>query len=102
MDMIKFKVVLPVLEDKDVVSRELAVQVADLPPIVLNVDVAATEVVGDELVGEQGASVSLSLVDVDDAGNRSEASVLSVVLSDTFPPAKPGEMGVIATGEEIL
>ena len=99
MDTISFKVVLPTLLDADVVSRELTVQVSDLPPVVATLDTAATE--SDGYSGEQDAPVTVTLVDLDDAGNRSEPSTLSVTLTDTFPPAKPGELSLVQTGEEV-
>lgn len=96
-DMIQFKVVLPPVVDTDVVSRELSVQVADGEPTVLPLAKDQTEAEGFE--GPQDADVSLSLVDIDDAGNRSEASTLDVTLADTFPPAAPGELSIVQTGE---
>lgn len=100
VDTIKFKVILPELVDADVVSRELTVQVADLPPAVSTVDKLTTEV--DGFSGEQNAPVKISLIDIDDAGNRSEPSVLEASLLDTFPPAKPGELSLVETGEEVV
>ncbi len=96
-DMIQFKVVLPAVSDDDVVARELSVKIGAGEALVQTVAVDAEEVAGFE--GEQDAAVSLALVDVDDAGNRSEASTLEAILLDTFPPAKPGELSIVATGE---
>ena len=45
-------------------------------------------------------SVVLSLVDVDDAGNSSEAGVFEFVATDTMPPAKPDSFGVTLLREE--
>lgn len=48
----------------------------------------------DDLTATQGDSVILSLVDVDDAGNRSQAATTSFTAEDTLPPATPGGLGV--------
>lgn len=97
MSTISFKVLLPTLLDTDVVKRELTVQIADLPPAVETLDADAVE--SANYSGPQDAPVHLSLTDVDDAGNRSEASVLDAALVDVFPPAKPGELSLVETGE---
>ena len=99
MDKITFKVLLPTLTDADVVSRELTVKVADGTPVIKTV---AQDVVSiDGFDGLQGTAVQLSLVDIDDAGNRSEASTITAVLKDVFPPAKPGFLSIVQTGEVI-
>ena len=97
MSTISFKVLLPALTDSDVVNRELSVQVGDLPPDVRVLLPDAVE--ATDYSGPQDAPVRLSLTDIDDAGNRSEASTLDVVLADVFAPAKPGELAIIETGE---
>lgn len=94
---ITFKVVLPPVSAPDVVKRELSVKIGDADPIFTELAADATEV--DELEGAQDAEVEVSLVDIDDAGNRSEASVATAVLADTFAPPKPGELGIELTGE---
>jgi hypothetical protein len=96
-DMIQFKVVLPEVADSDVVSRELSVKIGEGEPDVRIVAAGVVEVEGFE--GPQNAPVVLSLLDIDDAENRSEPSTLETVLADTFPPAKPGELSLVATGE---
>jgi len=97
MSQISFKVLLPELLDADVVKRELTVQVGADAPVITELDADATE--SDAYSGEQDSPVHLSLTDIDDVGNRSEASVLDALLIDTFPPAKPGEMSLLETGE---
>lgn len=47
----------------------------------------------------QDASVTVLLVDVDDAGNKSEPASVSFVAADTIPPAQPGFLGVTVVGE---
>ena len=97
MSTISFKVVLPELTDADVVSRELSVQVGDMPPDVRALPTDATEAA--DYSGPQDAPIKLSLVDIDDAGNRSEASTLEAKLVDVFPPATPGVLSLVETGE---
>jgi len=47
----------------------------------------------------QNDEVVLTLVDVDDAGNKSEPAVLSFTAVDTIPPAQPGSFGVTLVSE---
>jgi hypothetical protein len=94
---ILFKVILPTEVTPDVVNRVLSVQVGDLPAVVQDVAVDAVEV--DGFSGELNAPVKLSLVDVDGAGNTSDASTLDAVLLDVFAPAKPGELGIVETAQ---
>lgn len=53
----------------------------------------------DDLTVSQGANVILSLVDVDDAGNRSGAATLAFEALDTIPPADPSGLGVTLVSE---
>lgn len=98
-NMLQFKVLLPLLASgHDVASRELTVQIDDGEAVVYTVAADVLEV--DGLSGEQDATVLLTLVDIDDADNRSiEPSTLEAVLTDTIPPAKPGELSLVVTGE---
>jgi hypothetical protein len=98
-DKLSFVVYLPEKAAPDVVSRELTVTIKgkteDVEVITLDAD--ASEV--PALLGAEGDTVTLSLVDIDNAGLRSEPSVLKAVLADTFPPPKPGVLGLEITGE---
>jgi hypothetical protein len=94
---ITFKVVLPPVSAPDVVKRELSVKIGDADAVVSELAGDVTEVA--DLQGAQDAEVEVSLVDIDDAGNRSEPSVATAVLADTFAPPKPGELGIELTGE---
>lgn len=96
-DMIQFKVNLPPKAAPDVVSRELVVVIANGDPDVRVLDAEASEVAGYE--GPQDSTVNVSLVDVDDSGNRSEASTVDFVLVDLVPPPMPGELGVVVVDE---
>ncbi len=83
--------------DSDVVTRELSVAVNGVKRAVTthagsSVDLGSVDV-------PQDAEVVLLLVDVDDAGNRSEAAELKFVAVDTIAPAAPGALGVSLVGE---
>jgi hypothetical protein len=77
--------------DHDVVSRELTVAYGDATSG-KTFDGTATDF--GEIVVPQDSEVTLTLVDIDDAGNRSEPAVVTFTALDTIPPAKPGEFGV--------
>ncbi|NBW12301.1 MAG: hypothetical protein EBR82_30145 [Caulobacteraceae bacterium] len=84
--------------DGDVVQRQLTVDIAGEVPTVLTFAGDATNL--GEVRADQGATVTLSLVDVDDAGNPSEPAVVEFVATDTIPPAAPGQFGVTLVREE--
>lgn len=97
-EMLVFVLTLPPKSAPDVVSRELTVKVGDAEPQTLSPGVDDTESI--ELSGADNASVTGSLVDIDDAGNRSEARTFEFVLTDTIAPAQPAEVGVRVVREE--
>lgn len=97
-DSLLFVVYLPPKAAPDVVSRELTVEIGDSTQV-LELEADAAEV--PALSGPDGASVTLSLVDIDNAGNRSEASVFSTELRDTIAPPKPGMLGLEITAENF-
>jgi len=82
----------------DVVSRVLTVNVNGQEVSVSNHISSATSL--GELIFEQDDNVLLSLVDVDDAGNRSEATTLEFVAQDTIAPESPTGLGVKLVREE--
>jgi hypothetical protein len=92
-NVITFDVALPALSTPhDVVRRELTVTVDGGTPDVRTANPEDASVTGFSV--PQDASVSLSLVDIDDAGNPSAPSTLTYVAADTVPPAQPGELGI--------
>jgi hypothetical protein len=95
-DILKCRVLFPP-PGVDVDTRELSVSVAGAEPTVKTYPSTASA--SDEFDVEQDAEVLLSLVDIDDGGNRSEASQRTVQAIDNFPPAQPGELGFEVTGE---
>jgi hypothetical protein len=84
--------------DSDVVERQLTIDVGTETPKVVTFSANATSL--GEVQAEQGATVTLSLVDLDDAGNPSEPAVVEFVATDTIPPAQPGQLGVTLVREE--
>lgn len=82
---------------QDVVSRELTVVVDGVyrDPVVF----PAYEVSLGRVSVPQDSEVVVSLVDVDDAGNRSEPSTISFKALDVVPPAAPGGLSVTVVGE---
>jgi hypothetical protein len=100
--MLKFNVTVPAepaSQSAEVVSRDVTIAVGDSP--------AATENFagsGDLSLGpysaEQNTLVIVDVVNIDDAGNRSEPRHAELTLVDNFPPAAPGEVGITVTGEE--
>jgi hypothetical protein len=96
-DLITFNIVLPPVGAPDVVVRELTISIEGKDTIVQNVDPIVTII--SDLSGPQGAEVSVSLIDVDDAGNRSAQANASIILADNFGPSTPDQIGFELTGE---
>lgn len=85
--------------DADVVSRELTVVVGGSQVSQTTYTGSTTDL--GEVTVEQDSEVTLSLVDIDDAGNRSEAAVYGPFMAtDTIAPAQPGSFGVTLVREE--
>ncbi len=79
-----------------VVSRELTVTVNAVPSVALLPFGTAQH----DLWAKEGDVVSMTLVDIDQAGNRSQPSAsASIVVSDTIPPGTPGVIGVSITAQ---
>ena len=102
-DRINFDVNLPALSDPhDVAFRDLTVvwdrgNGLEAQPVIKANPTDATV----SSFAPQDAKVQLLLVDVDNAGNRSQESVFDFVATDTVAPGTPGELGVVVTGEEV-
>lgn len=94
--MLEFKLLLPPAGAQDVVTREVRLMLGDTP-------VEFTLDKNDRETGiyqaEDNTVISGSLVDVDDAGNRSEVREFSFTLTDTIAPPQPGEIGLEVVGE---
>jgi hypothetical protein len=98
-DVLVYKVSVGPVTDKDVVERQLAVAVDGVAVGEVKVFSADSTDLGEIRV-KQDDKVVLTLVDVDDAGNRSEPAVFEFVARDTLPPAQPGAFGVTLVAEE--
>lgn len=60
-------------------------------------DAPAPQVIGVKLA--HGVEVNLSIIDIDQAGNESEAQIHTFTPTDVTAPAKPGEFSMAVTGE---
>lgn len=96
-DILTYKVSAAPVVDGDVVVRELRLVVDGGEPVLR--EFTADTVDLGTVDAPQGANVVLELVDVDDAGNRSEPAVVEFVATDTLPPQKPG-LGVELVAEK--
>lgn len=95
-DVLTYKVTAAPVVDGDVVVRELRMVVNGAEPVVREFTSADSDLGTIDV--PQGAEVSLQLVDVDDAGNRSEPAEINFMANDTLPPQKPG-LGVELVAE---
>lgn len=95
--MLSFVLTLPERSAKDVVARELTVSVDGVETVEsLNGDSLESQVYS----GLDNVAVAGRLVDIDDAGNRSEPSEFTFVLVDTIAPPAPGQVGLKVTAED--
>jgi hypothetical protein len=83
--------------DADVVSRELIVTVDGVNQDTVEFSGTATDLGNIDV--PEGASVQLSLVDVDDAGNESVPATVDFVAADTLAPGQPGAFNVSLVAE---
>jgi len=86
--------------DGDVVSRELTVTVNGVESTVVTAAGNATDLGSVDV--PQDALVVLSLVDVDDAGNKSEPATVEFTALDTLAPAQPGGFNVTLVSEKVV
>jgi len=96
-DVLTYAVSAAPAVESDVVVRELSV-------IINGVEQAVVSFPGYTLdLGEvdvpQDADVVLRLVDVDDAGNRSDPAEMYFTAVDTLPPSVPGGLNVSLVAE---
>lgn len=73
------------------VSRRFTYKVNDGEPTTTEYPVEQAQI---DFVAHENDVLELVLEDVDDAGNVSEPSVRVVTITDTVPPAQPGELGI--------
>ena len=86
--------------DGDVVSRELTVTVNGVESTVVTTVGTATDLGSVEV--PQDALVVLSLVDVDDAGNKSPPATVEFTAVDTLAPSQPGGFNVTLVSEKVV
>ncbi len=100
-DKLNFVFVVPAEDEpSDVVSREVKLTLADgTVSEFVNEGNGAFE--SAEFTADQDSEVSISVVNVDDAGNKSVPRVQSFTLVDTIAPPAPGELGVKVVGEVV-
>lgn len=96
--MLVYKLHLPVPGAADVVARELSVKIADADPVLFVLQPADVEF--SPIKANAGEKVSGELVDVDDAGNRSEPRAFEFTAADTLAPPQPGEVTAELVAEE--
>lgn len=84
--------------DADVVRRELTVVVNGEK--VSQTDFTKESVEFGEIKVAQDSNVAVSLVDIDDAGNRSQPATIEFAATDTIAPSAPGSLGVSLLREE--
>lgn len=96
-DLLTYALTVDAPVDTDVVTRELSVVVNGVTTQTSEFDGTAVDL--GTITVPQDASVELSLVDVDDAGNRSEPAYVIFNAVDTLPPAQPGAFNVTLVAE---
>ena len=96
-DVLTYRVSAAAPVDGDVVSRLLTLVVNGEDQGTAELAADATEL--STFSVSQNDEVVLTLVDVDDAGNKSEPAVLTFTAVDTLPPAQPGSFGVTLLSE---
>lgn len=84
--------------DADVVSRVLTVVVGGEEPSERSFPGSSVDF--GLITVPQDTTVVLTLVDVDDAGNKSVPAVVEFVAADTLPPSQPGGLGVTLVSEK--
>lgn len=96
--MLKFVLTLPAPGAADVVERELVVKIGEAEPVTVFLDGKSLE--SEEFSCEDNTTVTGTLVDIDDATNRSEPRSFEFIVVDTIAPPVPGELGVRVTADE--
>jgi hypothetical protein len=96
-DVLTYRVSAGAPVDADVVSRLLTVAVNGEERGSVSFAGNSTDLGTVDV--PQDAEVTLTLVDVDDAGNASAPAEYTFVAADTIPPAQPGYFGVTLVAE---
>ena len=98
-DKLTYEIVVGSPAAVDVVSRELTVVVDGVynDPVAYAADTLSF----GQVTVPQDSEVIVSVVDVDDAGNRSEPATLVFTALDVVPPPAPGGVSVVLVGENL-
>lgn len=96
-DSLTYTIVAAPVVDGDVVKRLLTLVINGEEQGTAEFPASATEL--SVVTVPQDANVVLTLVDVDDAGNKSVPAVVEFVAADTIAPAQPGAITVTLVGE---
>jgi hypothetical protein len=99
-NVLTYRVSVDAPVDGDVVSRELTVTVNGVESTVVTAAGNATDLGSVDV--PQDSLVVLSLVDVDDAGNKSEPATVEFTAVDTLAPAQPGGFNVTLVSEKVV
>ena len=99
-DVLTYAVSAAPVAEGDVVTRELSVVINGLEQPVVSFPGYAVDL--GTVEAPQDSEVVLRLVDVDDAGNRSDPAEVIFVAVDTLPPSVPGALGVTLVGEKTV
>ena len=99
-DLLTYAVSAAASTAADAVSREVSLVINGAEPVVTVF--APTDTDLGQVTVPQNAEVSISVVDIDDAGNRSEPAVLSFTALDTLPPPAPGAVSVVLVSEDRI
>lgn len=102
-NMVEFQVtaLLPAVNpDDNVTNREITATVNGTAQPATSVPVTQGQY---DLWAKENDKVQFSLVDIDQAGNRSQASVSDeITVTDTIPPQTPGAVPVSITGQRTV
>lgn len=96
-DVLTYAVSVAPAVDGDVVARELSVVINGVEQSVVSFPGYALDL--GEVDVPQDAQVVLRLVDIDDAGNRSDPAEVYFTAVDTLPPSVPGGLTVSLISE---
>lgn len=99
-DILTYQVSAAASTAGDAVSREVSLSINGAQPVVTVYAPTATDL--GSVTVPQNSEVTITVVDVDDAGNRSEPAFVSFVAADMLPPPAPGAVTVALVSEESV
>lgn len=99
-DLLTYTITAAASTAADAVSREVSLVIDGAEPVVTVFSPSSTDL--GSVTVPQNAAVAITVVDVDDAGNRSEPAEIAFVAADTLPPPAPGAVTVTLVSEESV